>query len=183
MSRKLPVLPTLVVLVAVGIMLRLGFWQVERLHQKEAMLARYAAASAAPGVVPWHAAGDAGLYQRSALTCAGVAGMKAVAGQNAAGEAGYAHIADCVLAGGAHAAVVLGWSREPASPTWRGGNVTGMIAPGPRLVADPPQAGLQANARPDPRDIPNNHLAYAVQWFAFAGVALIIYVLALRKRR
>jgi surfeit locus 1 family protein len=38
-----------------------------------------------------------------------------------------------------------------------------------RLVADPPLAGLAANAAPDPSDIPNNHLAYAVQWFLFAG--------------
>jgi surfeit locus 1 family protein len=37
-------------------------------------------------------------------------------------------------------------------------------------------------ARPDPRDIPNNHLAYAVQWFLFATVAAVIYALALAKR-
>ena len=67
-------------------------------------------------------------------------------------------------------------------PVWSGGAVTGVIAPGPRLVADPPLAGLQANARPDPSDLPNNHLSYAVQWFLFAGVALVIYVLAVRKR-
>ena len=55
-------------------------------------------------------------------------------------------------------------------------------AVGARLVADPPVAGLGANARPDPSDIPNNHLAYAVQWFLFAFTALVIYALALRKR-
>ena len=58
----------------------------------------------------------------------------------------------------------------------------GVVAPGPRLVADPPLAGLQANARPDPSDIPNNHLSYAVQWFLFAATALVIYAIALRKR-
>jgi cytochrome oxidase assembly protein ShyY1 len=58
----------------------------------------------------------------------------------------------------------------------------GVVAPGPRLVADPPLAGLAANARPDPSDIPNNHLSYAVQWFLFAVTALVIYLLALRKR-
>ena len=41
---------------------------------------------------------------------------------------------------------------------------------------------LSANARPDPNDIANNHLAYAVQWFFFAFVALVIYAIALRKR-
>jgi len=29
---------------------------------------------------------------------------------------------------------------------------------------------------------PNNHLSYAIQWFFFAATALVIYVLALRKR-
>jgi surfeit locus 1 family protein len=64
--------------------------------------------------------------------------------------------------------------------------VTGVISPGgpagARLVADPPLAGLEANAKPDPSNIPNNHLAYAVQWFFFALTALVIYALALRKR-
>ena len=88
-----------------------------------------------------------------------------------------AHVAICRLADAHPVRVVLGWSRNPASPVWSGGVVTGRIAPGPRLVADPPLAGLQPNAKPDPADIPNNHLAYAVQW-----VALVIYALALRKR-
>jgi surfeit locus 1 family protein len=54
--------------------------------------------------------------------------------------------------------------------------------PARAAVADPPLAGLAANARPDPADIPNNHWSYAVQWFLFAGTALVIYALALRKR-
>ena len=61
-----------------------------------------------------------------------------------------------------------------------------MIAPGgklgPRLIADPPLAGLQASARPDPAATANNHLSYAVQWFLFAASALVIYALAVRKR-
>jgi surfeit locus 1 family protein len=57
-----------------------------------------------------------------------------------------------------------------------------MIAPGPRLVAVPPQAGLSQLALPDPGDLPNNHLAYAGQWFFFALTALVIYGLAIRKK-
>jgi surfeit locus 1 family protein len=30
--------------------------------------------------------------------------------------------------------------------------------------------------------VPNNHLSYAIQWFFFATTAVVIYVLALRKR-
>lgn len=51
-----------------------------------------------------------------------------------------------------------------------------------RLIADPPVAGLAASALPDPKSIPNNHWSYAIQWFLFAGVALVIYAIALRKR-
>jgi surfeit locus 1 family protein len=64
--------------------------------------------------------------------------------------------------------------------------VTGEIAPGGTfggtLYAAQPPAGLQPLAPPDPSDVPNNHLSYAVQWFFFALSALVIYVLALRKR-
>ena len=47
-SSGLPVLPTIIVLIAVGIMVRLGFWQLDRLHQKESMIVRYLAALAMP---------------------------------------------------------------------------------------------------------------------------------------
>ena len=50
------------------------------------------------------------------------------------------------------------------------------------LVAATPAAGLSPNAPPSIESIPNNHLAYAVQWFLFAGVAAVIYAIALRRR-
>lgn len=181
--RRVPLLPTLLVLVAVGIMLKLGFWQLDRLSQKDALLARYAAAQGMMAPVPWPAdSGEAVLYRRSRVDCRSVTGASSIAGQDAHGESGQAHVVDCRTAEGAVLRVVLGWSRDPRSPAWHGGVVTGTIAPGPRLVADPPLAGLAANARPDPSDIPNNHLAYAVQWFLFAATALVIYAIALWKR-
>ncbi len=185
MIRRLPVFPTIVVLVAVGIMIRLGFWQLDRLGEKQALLARYAQAQTLSSEAPWprDASGAAPvLYRRTTLDCRSVGTVSAIAGQSAAGEAGQAHVAQCWLANGAEARVVLGWSRNPAPSAWSGGKVGGVIAPGPRLIADPPLAGLGASARPDPADIPNNHLAYAVQWFLFAGVALVIYALAVRRR-
>lgn len=185
MLRRLPVLPTLFVLAAVATMVALGLWQLDRLDQKQAMMARYAAAQASGAAVAFPGTPetvDAALYHRSTLDCQSVAGFTSISGRNADGEAGLAHVADCRLGDGRPASVVVGWSRDPAAPAWRGGVVTGWVAPGPRLVADPAVAGLQANARPDPNDIPNNHLAYAVQWFFFAFVALVIYALAVRKR-
>jgi cytochrome oxidase assembly protein ShyY1 len=185
MMRRLPIVATLLVLAAVAVMVRLGFWQLDRADQKAALLARYAAARTASADVPFPQSAAAAmpvLYRHARVACRSIAGVNVIAGRSAADESGMAHVADCLLAGGGKARVVLGWSRDLSPVPWPGGVVSGTIAPGPRLVADPPLAGLAANARPDPADIPNNHLSYAVQWFLFALTALVIYAIALGKR-
>lgn len=196
--RRIPVLATLIVLIAVAVMVRLGFWQLDRMHQKEALLARYQAAERQSGVLPLGVlpGGEADLFRRAAIHCQRVINLDKRAGANATGESGIAHVATCETGGPTAAPtvgdarqrgeIVLGWSRDLHEVAWTGGDVIGTLAPGKdgsvRLVADPPLAGLEANARPDPSGIPNNHLSYALQWFAFAGAALVIYGLALRKR-
>lgn len=184
--RRIPIFATLVVLAAVGIMVALGFWQLRRLHEKEALLAHYAAAQGGHAAVEWgpKGVGEDLLYRRAHLTCAAVGERSSIAGHNAKGEAGVAQTVRCTLPDGGTALVVLGWSQQPTAGTdWTGGDVTGVIAPGPRLVADPPLAGLQPTAKPDPSEIPNNHLSYAAQWFLFAATALVIYGLALARRK
>ncbi|MFK4873725.1 SURF1 family protein [Novosphingobium sp. ZW T3_23] len=184
--RRFPILATLLVLIAVGTMIALGFWQIGRLHEKEALLAHYADARGPAEEVDWprDARGQSDLlYRHARLDCVAVNGRSSIAGRNAKGESGAAQTADCTLADGTKALVVLGWSRLPMAGGWNGGEVHGVIAPGPRLVASPPLAGLDANAVPDPAEIPNNHFAYAVQWFVFAATALVIYGLAVRRRR
>lgn len=196
MLKRIPVIPTLVVLIAVGIMIRLGFWQLDRMDQKAALLAHYAAAAQfSSDIQPEQFGGDrdAILYRHTAFTCSAVGARSAIAGLSAKGESGIAHTVQCQSArqiGGAGRSVpvmvTLGWSSNPAPPPWNGGAVAGTIAPmgknAVRVVADPPLAGLAANARPDPANLPNNHWSYAIQWFAFALTALVIYGLALRKR-
>ena len=56
--RRVPIFATIVVLAAAAVMVALGVWQLQRLEQKEALLARYAAAegiallgSSAPAVI------------------------------------------------------------------------------------------------------------------------------------
>ena len=83
--------------------------------------------------------------------------------------------------------VEVGWSANPnAKVNWSGGPVSGVIGPdrltGMRLVASSAPPGLEPAAPPSISNIPNNHLSYAVQWFAFAAIAVVIYVLALRRR-
>lgn len=186
-ERRFPFFATLLVLLAVAVMVSLGLWQLDRMREKGALLGHYASAHGSSAPVAWPATEDAAqtaLYRRSRLLCMRVTSRSAIAGANARGETGLAQYVECLLPDGSEAKVVLGWSRDPAERTaWDGGEVQGVIAPGPRLVADPPLAGLEPNGLPDPSQLPNNHLAYAVQWFFFAATALVIYGLALRRRR
>jgi cytochrome oxidase assembly protein ShyY1 len=83
--------------------------------------------------------------------------------------------------------VAVGWSKNPnAKVNWAGGAVSGIIGPDRlsrmRLVAASAPPGLEPSAPPSIGTIPNNHRSYAVQWFSFAIIALVIYGLALRKR-
>lgn len=189
MIRRLPIIPTIIVLGAVATMIALGFWQLERRAEKAALLERYAAAQNLSAEVPWptsDAARTAALFRRTSFDCR-VEGTDApIAGHNQNGALGWAHTFTCVLPGGDRASVVIGWARDLAPVAWTGGPVQGVIAPGAggevRLIADPPLAGLAASATPDPESIPNNHWSYAIQWFLFAGVALLIYGLALQRR-
>jgi surfeit locus 1 family protein len=189
MIRRIPMIPTLIVLAAVAVMVRLGFWQLDRLGQKEALIERLRANAGNPVAVAYpssRAAAQPLLYRRSKVDCSSAADWQSVSGRNAQGQDGWVHIVRCPIAEGRTADVVAGWSPGLTKPQWTGGEVTGYISPGgkagTRLVADPPLAGLIANARPDPSSLSNNHLSYAVQWFLFALTALVIYALALRKR-
>ena len=186
-ERRIPILPTIVVSFAVATMISLGVWQLGRKAEKEALIARYEAALGDSTIVPWPSAGyyDRDLFRRTMIDCLVVRGIDPISGKSATGRSGWAHVARCSYAGGGVADVTIGWSRSPDSPQWSGGLVTGRIAnygETIRLVAETPQAGLEPLAAPDPGDLPNNHLAYAGQWFFFALTALVIYVLAIRRR-
>ena len=188
MTRRVPIIATIIVLAAVATMIALGLWQLGRKAEKEALIARYEAALGDSTVVPWPTPADyeRDLFRRTTVDCLAVRGMDQIGGKSATGRSGWVHIARCSHAGGGVADVTIGWSRSPDSPQWAGGPVTGRLAnygDTVRLVAETPQAGLEPLAKPDPGDLPNNHLAYAGQWFFFALTAFVIYVLALRRRR
>jgi surfeit locus 1 family protein len=189
--RRLPVIPTIIVALAVATMIGLGIWQLQRAKWKEGLLARYAQAQKLPPITwPTIPLKDAQLpfFRHATGVCLRPIGKRAVAGENRAGEVGYVQIVDCATgAEGPGMSVEVGWSKDPnAKVNWPGGLVSGMIAPDRRtrmrLVAASPPPGLQASAPPSLDTIPNNHLSYAIQWFAFAATALVIYALAVRKR-
>ena len=184
MIRQLPIVPTIIVLAAAAVMVWLGFWQLGRAEEKAELIALAEAALVNEETVdfPFGRAGREHWFRRSQVDCERVIDIEAKAGTSAKGEKGWALRATCANAENRNIWVDLGFSRTPATPDWNGGGVTGVIAEGPRLVADPAVADLQPLASPDPKDLPNNHLAYAGQWFFFALTALLIYGFAVRSR-
>jgi cytochrome oxidase assembly protein ShyY1 len=190
MMRRPPIVASVVVAAAVAIMISLGAWQLKRAKWKEGLLARYEQAEKLPPIT-WPTgplkADELPLFRHATGVCLKPVGKRAVAGQNLAGEPGFVQILDCRTGAGPGMSVEVGWSKNPnARIAWSGGLVSGVIAPdrvaGMRLVAASPAPGLEASAAPSIDQIPNNHLSYAIQWFAFAAIALVIYTLALRKR-
>ncbi|MGB3469824.1 MAG: SURF1 family cytochrome oxidase biogenesis protein [Erythrobacter sp.] len=187
MIARLPIIPTIIVVAAALTMVGLGIWQLGRADEKAALIDRYSQSTSMNKVVqfPTEGDGEAMWFRRSTVQCDGVNGIEGIAGTAANGAKGWAWRAKCDVSAGTDtgtALVDLGFSRGLEKPKWSGGAVTGIIAPGPRLVADPPVAGLQPLAKPDPNSLPNNHLAYAGQWFFFALTALVIYGFAVKGR-
>ena len=191
MTRRLPIFATVVVLAAVALMVSLGIWQLRRAEWKNALLAQYARAESLPPIIfPTQPLRDdqLPLFRHATGVCLRAVSQRAVVGVNRAGEPGYAHVVDCSTgAEGPGMSVEVGWSKDPnAKFNWPGGAVSGIIAPDQktrmRLVAATAPPGLETSAEPSISSIPNNHRSYALQWFSFAAIALVIYGLAVRKR-
>lgn len=185
-------------------MIALGFWQLRRADEKAALLAELRenpskppAAFPGQGPVP-----DSLLFRRSIVICSAVDRWSVEAGAAADGTTGYRLVAHCRgVAGQGGPLVIVGVTDRPDyRPRWNGGTVSGWIVSAPDrrplvahlsrtavilppvLIAADAPAGLKAVAPPRIEDIPNDHIGYAVQWFAFALIALVIYGLALARR-
>jgi surfeit locus 1 family protein len=193
MMRRLPVIPTIVVALAVAMLIGLGVWQLKRANLHEVQLRQYRHAAKLPPIVfptaPTSAVEQ--LFYRSATgNCLRVVGHRTSVGENHSGEPGFALIADCATgAEGPGMSVQLGWSKNPNAPfDWKGGLVSGVIVPDHktrlRLVAAGPAPGLEASDVPLPavEVSPARNRGYAATWFSFAAIALLIYALAVRKR-
>lgn len=203
-ARRWPIIPTILVLAAVATMIALGVWQLQRKGEKEALIAlfqRNSAMSAAVAYPKLPPVPDTMLYRKSSVACLEPVRWDQRSGTDRAGKTGIRMIADCRTgAEGPGVLVDVGTADDFTPPKWTGGIVQGTIVPGPEqptliermtgkavparamLVADAPAPGLRASAVPSAADTPNNHLAYAGQWFLFAAAALIIYILAVRRR-
>jgi surfeit locus 1 family protein len=203
--KRLPIVATLVVLLAAAAMIGLGVWQLQRRAQKEALLAGFARNASLPEIaLPRAPVPESALFRHVSATCLDPEPPSRSAGRSAKGVSGYRFVVRCADGvEGPGFAVELGVATDPRlTPEWHGGQVSGLLtqapdstsflgrlmgrghAPTPMIVpSDPLAPGLSASRPPDPSNVPNNHLAYAIQWFAFAAIAVIIYLAALRRRQ
>lgn len=197
--RRLPIVPTLVVAAAVATMIWLGIWQLQRAGWKDRLLADYAAAGAMPAVDLDPLLDREGplpplAFRRALVTCtAREAEPRVGAGRSAEDRVGQAYVIPCRpgasgLAG--RLRINAGWSARPDAV--RRLSLTGIVAgrlgaveeDGPIILTSAtPVPPLAPSAPASIENVPNNHLAYAFQWFFFAAVAALIYALALRGRR
>ncbi len=189
---RLPLIPTVIVALAVAAMLGLGVWQLGRAEGKAQMLAELQRGRGLPPVDLDAPEGPLS-YRRATIACrVEAARPDPRAGQNEGGTSGYSYRVPCRPGAGGLAGRLLidiGWARRPnvLKRVTLDGPVAGrlgMVAGEAPVVltAAEPVPPLEASAPPSPERIPDNHIFYAFQWFFFAAAAAIIYFLALRQR-
>lgn len=204
-GKRWPIIPTIIVAAAIATMIALGVWQLGRAEEKKALRATYAAnlsqpAMAYPRIDPTD---TRLLYRTMSANCLSVISWRTLAGRDSSGRSGWRHIAECRSGAEAPGVLVDVGTGQAVSTSvnWAGGPVRGIaitepdqysmierlfgVIPAPRLmiVAETPAPGLNPTARPNPAEMTDNHLSYAIQWFLFAFAAAVIYYLALSRRR
>jgi len=234
MARRSILTLTLGSLAGFAVLIRLGTWQVERLHWKEGLIAeRGAAVSAPPIAVPRTLEAARSLEFRRVRAVGQFQYDREIAMhaiERKHGDAGYLVIAPLRLDDGAVVLVERGWvpPEKRDAATRPEGNPPGAVAvdgllrlapaekPGWFIPANDPARGewfwidlpalaraagapaalpfyIEAGPAPNPgglpvggqanTDLPNDHLQYAITWYALAAALLVIYVILLRRER
>jgi surfeit locus 1 family protein len=204
---KWPLVPTILVALAVATMIGLGIWQLQRKGERE-MLLRQVSMNVAKPAISYPKLGpirSVELHRKSSVNCLRVAQWREDSGKDKDERPGTRYLADCVTgADGPGILIVAGISDRPnMTVEWNGGQVEGVITTepdrrplisklfGPKIVLRPMLisneglGGLRTSKGPSLDEIrkkADSNLLYAIQWFIFAGAAAIIYILALRKR-
>jgi cytochrome oxidase assembly protein ShyY1 len=188
--RGLPFWPTVLVAVAAPLLMAFGFWQLQRAEWKAGVLTELERNVAAPllplpsGVIP-----DDAQFRLVALplSCPAQTPDRR-AGRNEAGQSGYAHLARCTSGGARPLRLDVGWTARPdALPIAAvAGTIQGRLVredSGWLLVASGAASPRSPSAAPGVEAISDNHLSYAIQWFSFAAILLVIYGLHVRRWR
>ena len=185
------------VAIAIPLMIALGFWQLDRLAWKEDLLADLQRAPALPALDLNQAGVPPESFRRASITCRIVGQPVAVIGRSMNGRTGYSYRIPCASTGSENSVLLdLGWAPRPdtAERVALRGRYEGLLVDRLRegaagehrfvlIPARPVLSALEASAPPQIGGIPNNHRAYAVQWFAFAGVLALIYWVFVKEWR
>jgi cytochrome oxidase assembly protein ShyY1 len=202
-TARIPIIPTIITAVGVLILCALGRWQLERREWKRDLIASLEAAGTLPPVSPVEfrraMAGQISVqYRRAEISCH--AGDKRPydlrPGSSAGGTSGFFVLVSCrpndqppdIVA-------VAGWTRRADAKDMLltlDHELAGVVIEKPygdapdrprfMLIPDTAIAPLERPRQPSPADLPDNHLAYAGQWFGLAIALAAIYGLWLRRR-
>lgn len=243
--KRFPVVLTVVSLIAFGVLVGLGSWQLQRLVWKQGVLARIEALRHAPPrpidqVMAAAARGEDVDYARAVAHCAPPAAPSPTVYRYALreGQVGWRLLTACHLAVGDAGApydgvildrglvarftgamapsaarfpepgAVIGVMRALGAKPWLSVDPpptparvpalrlvdrdavrliaaqSGLRRPAPYVLATESEAPSPPGLRPAalPEDVPNNHLVYALTWFALAGILSWFYGALLLRR-
>lgn len=203
--KRVPVVATLLTLVMIPILIALGTWQLQRREWKHALIARLETAKDLPPVTgrDFYRAMigvESVQYRRAEVNCrpGRVAPYDLKGGTSAADEGGFLVLVDCndpMRHARPDLVVVAGWTLRPDAvrtldldTTFTGTLIERPYgtAPGrPQFMLIPTTAvpPLAVSRTPVPDDLPDSHLSYAFQWFAFAATLAVIYAVYVRRWR
>lgn len=206
-SNRLPLGATLLTLVMVPVLVWLGIWQLHRREWKHNIQAELTRAASLPLVTPREfldsMAGSKSLqFRRAQIDCrpGRVAPYDIKGGTSATGDGGYRVLISCRdpekhYTRGPDIVVVAGWTTRPDAVKTLDldTSFTGTVIehpydkePGRPLflliptTAVPP---LLPSRIPTSDELSDNHLSYALQWFAFATTLMVIYAIYVRRWR
>lgn len=198
-SRRFPLLATLLTLAIVPVLIAFGIWQLDRRTWKAGLKDQLAAA---PGLPPVSSAefaaamhsGRSLQYRRASIECRPgmVKPYDLKGGESARGQTGFLVLVDCGNpelrhGNGPGVVVVAGWNQRPdvTSPVVVDAIFDGLVIDRPygadtsrpqfMVIPHTAAAPLAPSLMPAPADLPDNHLSYALQWFSFAAILIVIY--------
>ncbi|MFA7440571.1 MAG: SURF1 family protein [Sphingomonadaceae bacterium] len=173
------------VLIIVPMLVGFGIWQLQRMEWKQTLLADLAVASSQPITDMGTSAPRAGMqfrHVRLTVSCPPQTPDASI-GHGPQGQSGWSHLLTCT-SGNQPIRINIGWSPQLLDNRHAGGRfvVTGILVESEHsaapyvLVADTAEPPLLPSAPPSTDNIPNNHLSYALQWFCFAAILLLVWV-------
>jgi len=202
--RRIPIVPTIIVLAMAATLASLGVWQLERLEWKQGLIRQLEAAPRLPPVSPGEfSAAMQGTqsiqYRRAEMPCSPgtVLPYDLRGGSSARGDSGFLVLVSCrPNRKSPDIVAVAGWTPRPDTvrvPVTVDTVFKGLIIERPygtapdrprfMLIPDTAVPPLQLSQMPDPGGLPDNHLSYAGQWFGLAAALLGVYGVWLRRRQ